>query len=213
MAERTYGQYCGLAHAATIVGERWALLILRDLTTGPKRYGDLAEGLPRIPSSVLATRLKELEAAGVIERAPLPAPTRGFAYRLTAYGQELDPILLALGRWGAQTMGDPKPGDVVTPSSVISALRTTFRPGDHEPATTVIRMPGFALTARTGPDGSSGTPGEPAAGDPTPDLVLTLDGTQLKALLDGSLSPREAVRRGLASDRAALERFLAAYRI
>lgn len=209
MAERNYGQYCGLAHAASIVGERWALLILRDLTTGPKRYGELADGLPRIPSSVLATRLKELETAGVIERRAQPAPARGVAYELTDYGWQLDEILLALGRWGAQTMGEPKPGDVVTAASIISALRTTFRPGERTASTTEIRMPGFTITAETGAEASHGRPGEAEHAD----LVLTVDGSQLKGLLDGTLTPAAAVEQGLADDAAALERFVAAYRI
>lgn len=209
MRERSYGQYCGLAHAASIIGERWALLILRDLSTGPKRFKDLADGLPRIPSSVLTDRLKELEANGVIERTPLPSPQRGTAYRLTAYGRDLDPILLALGGWGARTMGAPQPGDVVTPSSVISALRTTFRPGDRPASTTIVRMPGFSLTVRTDGERSEGSPGEEGGAD----TVLTLDGAQLKALLDGSLSPAAAVADGIGDDERAVREFAEAYRI
>jgi len=98
VAARDYGQYGGVARALELVGERWALLIVRDLLVGPRRYGELAAGLPRIPSNILATRLKELQAAGVLRRAP---HSRIIVYELTPYGHELEPVVLALGAWGA----------------------------------------------------------------------------------------------------------------
>src|SRR5688500_14334398 len=110
MTNRSYGQFCGLARALETVGERWALLLVRDLLAGPRRYSDLRRGLPRIPTNVLAARLRELEDAGVVERQLLPRPETGFVYALTALGQELEPALRALGRWGARTLGDPRPG-------------------------------------------------------------------------------------------------------
>ena len=89
MAARDYGQYCGITQALELVGERWALLIVRDLLVGPRRYGELAAGLPRIPSNILAARLKELQAAGVIRRAPR---SRVILYELTPFGRELEPV-------------------------------------------------------------------------------------------------------------------------
>src|SRR5258708_40074897 len=118
MAARDYGQYCVVTRALEIVGERWALLIVRDLPAGPRRYGELAAGLPRIPSNILAARLKELQAAGVIRRAP---HSRVIVYELTPYGHELQPVVLALGAWGFKAMGAPRPGQVIAPDSLTIA--------------------------------------------------------------------------------------------
>ncbi len=128
MRSRTYGQFCGLAHALELVGERWALLIVRDLVLGPKRFTDLHRGLRRIPTNILSARLKELEAAGVIRRRLLPRPAAGVAYELTEYGQELEDVVLRLGLWGAKSLRDPLPVDIVTTDSLILALRATFQP-------------------------------------------------------------------------------------
>ena len=125
MAARSYGQYCGVTTAVELIGERWALLIVRDLLVGPRRYTDLKQGLPRIPTNILSTRLKELQEGGVVRRVPLH--NCGLVYELTPYGRALEPILLALGRWGFQTMGEPSPDDVVTPDSLTMALRTAFQ--------------------------------------------------------------------------------------
>nr|WP_062332711.1 helix-turn-helix domain-containing protein [Herbidospora sakaeratensis] len=126
MTRRDYGQYCGLARALEIVGERWAMLIVRDLLVRPLRYTDLVESLPGIPTNVLATRLKELEQAGVVERRLAPAPKRGVLYALTAAGVDLQPALLALGRWGAGQMGEPQPGDIVRPELMTITFRAAF---------------------------------------------------------------------------------------
>jgi DNA-binding HxlR family transcriptional regulator len=123
---REFGQYCGLARALELVGERWALLIVRDLSVRPRRYTDLLDGLPGIPTNVLSTRLKELEQAGVVERQVAPAPQRGVVYTLTAAGHELEPAILALGRWGSAFLGDPRPEETVTPESVTMVLRASF---------------------------------------------------------------------------------------
>ena len=125
MAARDYGQYCGITRALELVGERWAMLIVRDLLVGPRRYGELAAGLPRIPSNILAARLKELQEAGVIRRAPR---SRVIVYELTAYGRELEPAVLALGAWGFKAMSDPREDQVVTPDAMTMTLRTAFRP-------------------------------------------------------------------------------------
>lgn len=126
MKRRDFGQYCGLARALELVGERWALLIIRDLTVGPQRYTDLLDGLPGIPTNVLATRLKELEQANLIERRVAPAPQRGVRYVLTPDGHALEPAVLALGRWGAGRLDEPRPGEIVTPGSVTLSLRGVF---------------------------------------------------------------------------------------
>ena len=125
MAARSYGQYCGVTTAVELIGERWAMLIVRDLLVGPRRYTDLKQGLPRIPTNILSTRLKELQEGGVVRRVPLH--NCGLVYELTDYGRALEPIVIALGRWGFQAMGEPAEGDIVTPDSLTMALRTAFQ--------------------------------------------------------------------------------------
>jgi DNA-binding HxlR family transcriptional regulator len=159
VAAREYGQYCGVTRGLELVGERWALLIVRDLLVGPRRYGELAAGLPRIPSNILAARLKELQEAGVIRRAPR---SRVVVYELTPYGRELEPVVLALGAWGFKAMGDPREGQVITPDSMTVALRTAFRPqvaadlpptayaAHVGPADLLVRVDGAALDVSRG---------------------------------------------------------------
>ena len=142
MAARDYGQYCGLTQALELVGERWALLIVRDLLVGPRRYGELAEELHRIPSNILAARLKDLQAAGVIRRAPR---SRVIVYELTPYGRELEPVILAFGAWGFKALGDPRAEQIITPDSMTMDLRTAFRPQ------VAAGLPATAYAAHFGP--------------------------------------------------------------
>jgi DNA-binding HxlR family transcriptional regulator len=114
MASRGYGQYCGLARALELVGERWALLIIRDLLVGPRRFTDLRRGLPRIPTNVLADRLKELERDGIVRRRILPRPASATVYELTPYGAQVEDAVMRLGMWGAQSLGEPSPDEIIT---------------------------------------------------------------------------------------------------
>lgn len=126
---RAYGQYCGFARALEVVGERWAMMIVRDLLVSPKRFSDLQQSLGKIPSNVLTSRVKQLEATGVVQRRALPrAEGGGVVYELTPYGYELDDAVVALGRWGAKRLGDPRPNEIVTADSMCMALHSTFRP-------------------------------------------------------------------------------------
>ncbi len=125
---RAYGQYCGLSRALELVGGRWSLLIVRELLTGPKRYTELAQGLPGIPTNVLSSRLRELEDAGVVERALQARPSTSVVYALTAYGLELEEPLVRLGMWGARSLGKPDSGDHFSLSALTVALRGTFEP-------------------------------------------------------------------------------------
>ncbi len=172
MTRRDFGQYCGLARALEVVGERWSLLIVRDLAGRPQRYTDLQEGLPGIPSNVLSTRLKELEQAGVVERRVAPAPQRGVHYALTESGRGLEPAVLALGRWGFAEFGEPRPGDIVPPSSVVMTFRAVFDAAEAAgvSASWEIRSPEFVLHAVV-TDGRLEAGVGPAPG--TPDLVIT----------------------------------------
>jgi DNA-binding HxlR family transcriptional regulator len=210
---RAYGQYCGFARALEVLGERWALLVVRDLLVGPKRFTDLLRGLPGIPSNILTVRLKELEHAGVARRRLLPRPARAVVYELTEYGLELETVVLALGRWGAKNLGDPRPDETITIDSMITALRTTFRPAAARRlrAGYELRVGEIVLHARVR-DGRV----EVAEGAlPGADLVIEA-GPGIRALMAGEMCPADAVANGtvkLTGDAKLLERFAQMFRI
>ena len=124
---RTYGDSCGIARALDIVGERWALLVVRELLLGPKRFTDLRTGLPRVGPDMLAARLRELEEAGVVRRATLPPPAASKVYELTEWGAELAPALMALGRWGSRAPLTAQPPPLGVDAALV-ALQTTLDP-------------------------------------------------------------------------------------
>ena len=124
-ARRDYFDGCGAAHALDLVGERWALLVVRELVLGPKRFTDLRTGLPHASPNVLSQRLRELEDAGVLRRRRLPPPAASAVYELTEWGQELEPVLQALGRWAARSLPE---SDGIKVDSFILSLRTMFVP-------------------------------------------------------------------------------------
>ena len=126
ISERSYKQYCGVARALDLVGERWALLIVRELVLGPKRFTDLRAGLPGIATNVLSNRLRQLERDGVVTRRQFPPPAPAQVYELTEYGRELVPIMLALGRWGASTMGPRTPEHAIRSEWLAVALQAFF---------------------------------------------------------------------------------------
>jgi DNA-binding HxlR family transcriptional regulator len=123
-----YEHYCPVAHALDLVGERWALLVIRELMPGPKRYTDLAEHLPGIGTNILASRLRDLEAAGVVEKRTLPPPAASRVYQLTPYGQELRPVLRELALWGARSLGPPTEDDELYRGWLENALGTLLAP-------------------------------------------------------------------------------------
>ena len=104
---KSYRQYCPVAHALDRVGDRWELLIVRELMLGQRRYTDLADALPGIGSNILTARLRELETSGIVRKTKLPPPWAVTVYELTEHGRELDSVLQALARWGARTLGAP----------------------------------------------------------------------------------------------------------
>ncbi|WP_243065089.1 helix-turn-helix domain-containing protein [Humibacter sp. RRB41] len=191
MAARDYGQYGGITQALELVGERWALLIVRDLLVGPRRYGELAAGLPRIPSNILAARLKELQAAGVIRRAPR---SRIIVYELTPYGRELEPVVLALGAWGFKAMGDPREEQIITPDSMTIDLRTAFQPQ------VAAQLPMTSYGARFGPAELlirvDGTALDVVRGDGPTDLAFAA-GAGIRRLISGELDPDRAIASGV----------------
>jgi len=224
VASRSYGQYCGVTTAVELIGERWALLIVRDLLVGPRRYTDLKQGLPRIPTNILSTRLKELQEGGVVRRVPLR--NCGLVYELTEYGRELEPIVLALGRWGFSAMGDPAPEDAVTADSLTMALRTAFQtdaaaslpPADYElhvgDVALRVQVSGAELRiAQLAP------PAPPVGGrlpDGEPEIVFAA-GPGIRRVIAGDLTPSAALDEGvvqvLAGDATLLERFAATFHI
>jgi len=214
MTNQHYGQFCGLARAAEIVGQRWTLLILRDLSVGPLRYSELAGGLPGIPTNTLATRLKELEDEGLVARA---APTRGersVVYELTPRGEELGPALDALSRWGAGGMRTPREGEIVTTASLTAALRVAAGDGVVPPewdATYTVRV--GEVEAHVVMRGGSIAVAPGAAQDP--DLVIVA-GPQIRDVMAGELDADTAVATGavhLEGDASLFARFAETLRV
>jgi len=125
---RSYGDACGIARALDVVGERWALMVVRELMLGPKRFTDLRAGLPHVSADVLAQRLRDLEHAGIADRRKLPPPYAAQIYELTASGRALEPVLLELGRWGGANAPPPCSGMCMSLDAHILSLRTLFDP-------------------------------------------------------------------------------------
>jgi len=125
---KTYDQYCPVAHALGVVGERWALLVVRELLQGPKRYTDLAEGLPGIGTNILASRLRDLETAGVVTKKTLPPPAASRVYELTDYGLELKPVMRELALWGARSLGPPTADDELFPGWLVNPVEMILGP-------------------------------------------------------------------------------------
>lgn len=123
---RSYGQYCAVAQALDAVGDRWTLLVIRELLAGPKRYTDLRDGLPGISTDVLAARLRDLEDSGIVARRLLPPPAASKVYELTEDGQELEPVVVALARWGIGRLSASQDGQF-RPEWLAVSLRAVFR--------------------------------------------------------------------------------------
>jgi DNA-binding HxlR family transcriptional regulator len=182
---REYHQFCGLARALDLVGSRWTLLIVRNLLTGPKRFGDLRDGLPGIPTNVLTTRLRELEESGIVRRQLQPRPAKGVVYELTDYGADLEGPLVALGLWGARTMGPRQETDHASMPALALGLRGMFRPA---------RTRGRRLHYELRVDGEAigvSVDGETVAFDPAPKdapaTVIETDSNTMYELLAGLL--------------------------
>jgi DNA-binding HxlR family transcriptional regulator len=208
---RTYGDGCSSAHALDLVGERWALLIVRDLLFGPKRFTDLQAGLASGSPNVLTQRLRELEDAGVVRRRRLPPPASVNVYELTGWGAELEPILMGLQRWGAGSPSFPHDRPVGCDAAML-ALKNTFVPSAARDLSVTVEVR-FATDAfRLSVD--HGTIDIARGPAPHAELVLETDPGTLEALAFGGVSVRAAERAGtlaLAGDRAELERLLACF--
>lgn len=129
MESKSYKQFCGVARALDRIGERWTLLLVRNLLLGPRRYSDLLEELPGITTNLLAKRLRELAAAGIIERRSAPAPTRAEVYALTPLGAALEPVVMELGRWGGRFLERPRAHDTVNIGWGLLSMKRRYRGG------------------------------------------------------------------------------------
>ena len=212
MSTRGYGQYCGFARALEFVGERWGLMVIRDLFTGPKRFTDLQRGLPKIPSNVLTARLKELEQSGIVERVT-QREQRGVFYQLTPDGLELEDSMIALSRWGAKRLGTVRDGEIITPESMTMALRTTFRPEDAngDPVSYEVRFGPIVLHALV--RDAQAVVGQGAI--EKPDLVINAS-PQFRAVMAGEVTPKEALDHGICEikgKRSLFDRFARMFRI
>ena len=209
---RGYGQYCAVASALDVVGERWTLLIVRDLFLGPKRYTDLRNGLPGIATDLLTARLRTLETAGLVRRRTLPKPAPASVYELTERGRLLGPALGALAQVGFAFLGEPDDDAQIPPDRLALALRAAFDPGavpDHS-ATYQLELDAepFIITVR-GEEIAVAPGSAPAA-----DLTLRTDPLTLTRLLRGSGGARDARASGalrLEGDPGRLDQFLAAF--
>jgi DNA-binding HxlR family transcriptional regulator len=210
MKDRTYNQYCGLAYALDIVGERWTLLIIRELIPGPRRFKDLVDGLPDISTNLLSGRLKNLEQQGLLRRHKLPPPAGSTVYELTALGQALEKTLLELGKWGSQFVPSSAEGaTLLRLGSYALTLKIFFRPElaqginetyelqvDHE--VLQVQIANGEIEVRQGESRRA-------------DVIFQTDLATYLGLLQRQLQPEEAIAAGLIrieGDPAALSRFL-----
>jgi DNA-binding HxlR family transcriptional regulator/putative sterol carrier protein len=210
---RSYGQFCGVARALEIVGERWAMLVVRDLILAPKRFSELRETLPRVPSSILAARLNELELSGVVRRRVLPQLDAAVVYELTEYGHELEDIVLQLGLWGARSLTEPTASDVFSLDTAILSLYTTFRPEAAlgQRLSFELRFGDLVLHALV----DDGTVKVAEGRLPDPDLVIA-SARPILPLLNGTLEPAAAVQSGtvrITGDPELLERFVEMFHV
>ena len=192
VTERSYGQYCGVARALDLIGERWALLVIRELVLGPKRFTDLRAGLPGIATNVLSRRLRQLEREDIVARRSLPPPAASAVYELTPYGRELVPIMLELGRWGARTMGERTPDQSLRSEWLALGLQAFYRPEAAKgvSATIAFRFDDGAFTLALERGRLEITPGPSDQAD----LTITTDPDRLVGFLSGASVPAEALR-------------------
>ncbi|TMQ91128.1 transcriptional regulator [Actinomadura soli] len=211
---RTYDDPCGIARALDVVGERWALLVVRELLFGPKRFGALHRGLAGMSQNVLSQRLRDLELADIVRHRTLGPPTSARVYELTRRGQDLEPVLIALARWGSRTPLDVSSTAELSVAAMMFALRTTFDPtaASGMTARLVLHLDDDLFAA----DIQSGRLHVARAEPPLhADATLATDVGTFRSLAFGGRPPAEAVRAGelrLEGDADLMTRFLACFR-
>lgn len=187
---RSYDQYCSAARALDVVGDRWTLLIVRELLAGPRRYTDLHADLPGVSTDVLASRLKDMERDGLTARRRLPPPGAAYVYELTARGTALLPVLQSLGAWGEAELGERRPTDAVRAHwFALPLLRALEGAGLVE-----VRLEEGRFHLHVGAEGGPVYGDGPAPGEP--DALLSLDTATCTAISRGELTLADAVRAG-----------------
>jgi DNA-binding HxlR family transcriptional regulator/putative sterol carrier protein len=208
--ERGYGDGCAAAHGLALVGERWALLVVRELLLGPKRFTDLRGGLPAISPNVLTQRLDELEHAAIVRRRKMTRPAAAWVYELTEWGMQLEPVVLALGRWAARSPFLPEGS--LNVDSLILSFRTMFDRHASE---------GFAASVelrigedRFHADVNRGRMELVRRSADQPDAIIEGDADAFAAVVYGGRKLAEALRKGdlkIEGDKAAAKRFLSLF--
>lgn len=190
--------HCAVARALEILGERWTLLVVRELLTGPKRYADLVEGLPGIASNMLTDRLRSLTDAGVVNQRKLPPPAGSTVYDLTERGRQLKPVLLALGHWGMPLLGgEPRPGEQFRLAWLMIALDGQYQPSHvPTPIKIVLKVGNEAVTITA--HGSEHTVSEGSDGQA--DITVAASQDTFLAWIAGHLTDRQAVTAGMKAD-------------
>src|SRR4051794_21668263 len=184
---------CGIAHASDLLGQRWALLVVRELLLGPKRFTDLRAGIPDISPNVLGQRLRELEEAGIIRRRKLAPPAAAQVYELTEWGGDLEPAVLSLGRWASRSPGFPL-GAPMGPDSLVLALKTAFQPerADALDATYELWLGEIPYEIEVTDGRFEAERGEPD----DPDATIRSDPNILAAVVFGGRLLADAVKEG-----------------
>jgi len=206
---RTYGDGCAIARALDLVGERWALLVVRELLLGPKRFTDLRRGLPNASPNVLSERLRELERAGIVRRRTLPPPAGSRIYELTDWGLELEEIVMSLGRWAARSPTPPSDAPIASADSIILALRARFESGAAPGlrASYEVRLGDDRFRIQVADDEIKVARGEAHQ----PDAIIETDPDTLNSVLWGTRSLADAQRSRrmtVEGDKALVERFV-----
>ena len=205
---RTYGDGCGIAHALDLIGERWALLVVRELLLGPKRFTDLRDGLPNASANVLSQRLRDLEQAAIVTRRKLPPPAGSWVYELTDWGRELKPIVISLGSWAIRSPSFPRDAPVGS-DSVMLALGTFF---DADAAADVDARYELRLgenTFRVSIAGGEIDIARGAADDP--DAIVEAEASALSQVIWNGRELADALQAGdiaVDGDRGAVSRFV-----
>jgi DNA-binding HxlR family transcriptional regulator len=207
--KRSYGEACRFAYALDVVGERWALLVVRELLLGPKRFTDLRAGLPHASSNILSERLRDLEQGGVIQRRKLPPPAASSVYELTEWGRELEPIVTKLGAWGARSPIPPDSQEI-GPDSIVLALRSLFdaEAAGETDATYELRIGEDRF--RVGVSAGELELGRDSVEDPAVAIAVA-DAPTFGAVLAGQLPLEDALASGAAQiegSKQAAKRFL-----
>ncbi|MFI8090633.1 winged helix-turn-helix transcriptional regulator [Streptomyces sp. NPDC086080] len=189
---RSYDQYCSAARALDAVGDRWSLLIVRELLAGPRRYTDLHADLPGVSTDVLASRLKDMERDGIATRRRLPPPGAAYVYELTSRGSALLPVLQALGAWGEAELGERRPTDAVRAHWFALPL---LRALEGETGLVEVHLEEGRFHLYAGPDDGGPVYGDgPAPAEP--DTLLSLDTGTCTAIGRGELTLVDAIRAG-----------------